>query len=210
MKDFDDDPDKHYKNFYEGFEKLEKEKNHKIDKTNNTEKHFSCLYPKHSIPTFKIEKDKLKISCQCGFYNNTEFEYKDVIKNFVHIINDCIKLDDYYKCQDKHHEDEEFKYYCKNCNQHLCRICLQKTAIHSNHKLVILRIAKIESDILAESLIEEINNNQDFDKDLKELFNIIYDNFNKYPFNYSYYCIFKLLIIFFLILFFLKFLSKIN
>ena len=192
MKDFNDDPNNHYINFYEDFEEPKsKEKKQKKDISNNIEKHFSCKAPSHSIPTFKIEKKILYISCQCGFYNNTEFNYQDAIKKFVHTINPYINIDDYYKCQNKHHKDEEFNYFCLNCHQHLCKFCLQQSVIHSNHKLVIFAIAKIECEELAKTLNETINEIKDFDKDLKELFNIIYGNFNKYPFNYSYSCIFK-------------------
>ena len=153
--------------------------------------HFSCKTPYRCIPTFEIGKKNIKISCQCGYYNNTEFEFKNVILKFVHTITPFINLDDYYRCQNEDHKNKKFKYYCKKCHQHLCKICLKRTHVHSNHSLVIFDLEKNKIKNLADSINKKINELNDIDKDLKILFNIIYDNFQSYPLNYSYICIFN-------------------
>ena len=175
MKDFDDDSNDHYKKFYEDYEKSNNiQKKEIIDTFNNNKKHFSCKTPNRSIPSFEIENNILKISFQCGYYKNREFEFRDAIKTFVHTIYCYINLEDYYYWQKKDH-NKKFKFFCLDCHQHLCKICLERTSIHSKHKLVIFSLAKIESKKLAKNLNKTINELNNFDKDLKELFNIIYD-----------------------------------
>jgi len=155
----------------------------------NKKKHFLCLRPQHYIPTFIIN-EKIKITCQCG--RKEELSYRKVLDDFVcTTVN--INLDTYYKCQKKGHKEKKLKYYCLECNMHFCKICSRLSNKHKNHKnkIVILEKEKEKTKILAKKIDDRLKKIKNIDIELKELFNVIYDNFNNYTMNYSYICIFN-------------------
>lgn len=176
----------YYENFYNDFKT---DSNNDDSQSNSTKKHFLCKFPPLSIPTFKINNNILKVSCYCN--RNEEFTYKLALKNLVDDIEEYRNLNDYYRCSSIKHKNKKFKYFCKKCNRHLCKLCLQNTSYHKGHDLVILKDQYLVTKELAQKINDKINKINNIDKDLKELFNIIYDNFSNYPINYSYIMIFK-------------------
>ncbi|PFX12389.1 E3 ubiquitin-protein ligase TRIM71 [Stylophora pistillata] len=55
-------------------------------------------------------------------------------------------------CQQKHHEKEELKFFCKNCDVAICNSCV--ATIHDGHAKILLEEAASERKLQVESLIE--------------------------------------------------------
>ena len=55
-------------------------------------------------------------------------------------------------CQQKHHEKEELKFFCKNCDVAICNLCV--ATIHDGHAKIILEEAASERKIQVKSVIE--------------------------------------------------------
>ena len=55
-------------------------------------------------------------------------------------------------CQQKHHEKEELKFFCKNCDVAICNLCV--ATIHDGHAKIVLEEAASERKIHVTSVIE--------------------------------------------------------
>ena len=55
-------------------------------------------------------------------------------------------------CQQKHHENEELKFFCKNCDVAICNLCVATT--HDGHAKIVLEEAVGERKIQVKSVIE--------------------------------------------------------
>ena len=55
-------------------------------------------------------------------------------------------------CQQKHHEKEELKFFCKKCDVAICNLCV--ATIHDGHAKIVLEEAASESKIKVKSVIE--------------------------------------------------------
>ena len=55
-------------------------------------------------------------------------------------------------CQQKHHEKEELKFFCKNCGVAICNLCV--ATIHDGHAKIVLEEAASERKIQVKSVIE--------------------------------------------------------
>ena len=55
-------------------------------------------------------------------------------------------------CQQKHHEKEELKFFCKNCSVAICNLCV--ATIHDGHAKIVLEEAASERKIQVKSVIE--------------------------------------------------------
>ncbi|XP_022810478.1 E3 ubiquitin-protein ligase TRIM71-like, partial [Stylophora pistillata] len=55
-------------------------------------------------------------------------------------------------CQQKHHEKEELKFFCKNCDVAICNSCV--ATIHKGHAKILLEEAASERKLQLQSLIE--------------------------------------------------------
>ena len=55
-------------------------------------------------------------------------------------------------CQQKHHEKEELRFFCKNCNVAICSLCV--ATIHDGHAKIVLEEAASERKIQVKSVIE--------------------------------------------------------
>ena len=55
-------------------------------------------------------------------------------------------------CQQKHHEKEELKFFCKNCSDAICNLCV--ATIHDGHAKIVLEEAASERKIQVKSVIE--------------------------------------------------------
>ena len=56
-------------------------------------------------------------------------------------------------CQQKHHEKEELKFFCKNCDAAICNLCV--ATIHDGHAKIVLEEAASERKIQVKSVIEK-------------------------------------------------------
>ena len=78
------------------------------------------------------------------------------------------------KCMiNKHNKINE--YYCLECNIHLCEICLKSRKHLIHNKINIKEILPNEKELnIINNIIKDIKN-----KDLKNLYEIIYNSYNK-------------------------------
>ena len=65
-------------------------------------------------------------------------------------IEDALKRPEF--CQQKHHEKEELKLFCKNCDVAICNLCVATT--HDGHAKIVLEEAVSERKIQVKSVIE--------------------------------------------------------
>jgi hypothetical protein len=154
-------------------------------KNNSTKKkYYLCCCPPHYIPTFEIGDKKIKLNCPCE--RNKDISYEEIIKLLVQELDEIIDISHYYLCQKQEHRNKKFKYFCKTCKEHLCSLCLKLTNAHKEHDLVIFYNTINETKKLASQIKNKLYTFNNVNSNLKELFNIIYDNFLTYPNHYSY------------------------
>ena len=67
-------------------------------------------------------------------------------------------------CQQKHHEKEELKFFCKNCDVAICNLCV--ATIHDSHAKIILEEAASEHKIQVKSVIETQKKNIEHKKNV--------------------------------------------
>ena len=124
---------------------------------------FKCFNPKGSHQINMKIKDYLDI-IKMNAYNNN---------------NEKCKINGHYK---------EIESYCLECNIHLCKFCLQSREHLSHNKINIKEIIPTYNEIkLIKKIIKVIEDKKEF-KDLKNLYETIFDNYKKYSNNYH-HCI---------------------
>ena len=67
-------------------------------------------------------------------------------------------------CQQKHHEKEELKFFCKNCGVAICNLCV--ATIHDGHAKIVLEEAASERKIQVKSAIETQKKNIEHKKNV--------------------------------------------
>ena len=67
-------------------------------------------------------------------------------------------------CQQKHHEKEELKLFCKNCDVAICNLCV--ATIHDGHAKIVLEEAASERKIQVKSVIETQKKNIEHKKNV--------------------------------------------
>ena len=67
-------------------------------------------------------------------------------------------------CQQKHHEKEELKFFCKNCDVAICNLCV--ATIHDGHAKIVLEEAASERKIQVKSVIETQKKNIEHKKNV--------------------------------------------
>ena len=67
-------------------------------------------------------------------------------------------------CQQKHHEKEELKFFCKNCSVAICNLCV--ATIHDGHAKIVLEEAASERKIQVKSVIETQKKNIEHKKNV--------------------------------------------
>ena len=67
-------------------------------------------------------------------------------------------------CQQKHHEKEELKFFCKNCDVAICNLCV--ATIHDGHAKIVLEEAASERKIQVKSAIETQKKNIEHKKNV--------------------------------------------
>ena len=148
---------------------------------------------KYHIPMldvfFEENKYKLKLSCSCKIEEVLSFQdaFNDLVKDFDRIGN----YENCFRCKRTGHDNNEYKYYCKKCKKHLCTLCISKFKIcpHKGNDLFMLQSEYQKYISIGESLQNKLNNLISIDNYIPKLFNVIFDNFKKYIYNYSYYYI---------------------
>ncbi len=145
-------------------------------------KSFFICFCHECIPFInKIIDNNIILSSICDNIEQQQYSIKDTFKNFIK------KINTYNKCFDqcKYHY-KKFDYFCLNCKQHLCSQCCQESNEHSEHNIILFDIVTPEAEKIASNINEKIKNHNYIDEKLKELFNIIYDNFLENKRYYSY------------------------
>ena len=67
-------------------------------------------------------------------------------------------------CQQKHHENEELKFFCNNCDVAICNLCV--ATIHDGHAKIVLEEAASERKIQVKSVIETQKKNIEHKKNV--------------------------------------------
>ncbi|XP_058957430.2 E3 ubiquitin-protein ligase TRIM71-like [Pocillopora verrucosa] len=67
-------------------------------------------------------------------------------------------------CQQKHHEKEELKFFCNNCDVAICNLCV--ATIHDGHAKIVLEEAASERKIQVKSVIETQKKNIEHKKNV--------------------------------------------
>ena len=100
----------------------------------DNDSHFICRKC-HKIPIIKFNNSLTKFNSSCSCSINREISLKDIINEYIvreNEENTDKNIESYLKC--KIH-NENFVYYCKLDETHLCRTCLRKKYIHQVHSL---------------------------------------------------------------------------
>ena len=91
------------------------------------------------------------------------------------------------KCMINGH-NKNFECYCLECNSHLCEICLKSREHLSHYKIIIKEVMPSTNELnMIDNIIKDIENKKEY-KNLKNLYEIIYNTYTKANNNY-YYCI---------------------
>ena len=144
------------------------------------EPYYNCS--ECSSPIEIIFFDDLNICFNC-FNKNNPHKIILPIKEYINKMKIQYKVTNKEKCMiNKHNKMNEC--YCLECNMHLCEICL-KSREHLFHKKInIKEIIPKENELNnIDKIILDTKN-----QDLKNLYEIIFNTYNNYNYNY-YYCI---------------------
>ena len=96
--------------------------------------HFICKKCL-KIPIIKFNDSLTKFNCSCSCSISREISLNNIINEYIVRENDQNANDNierYLKCQI---HNENFVFYCKMDNTHLCRTCLRKCYLHQIHNL---------------------------------------------------------------------------
>ena len=156
--------------------------------------HFICKKC-HKVPIIKFNNSLTKFNSSCSCSISKEISLKDIINEYIVRENEenaNDNIESYLKCKT---HNENFFYYCKMDNTHLCRTCLRKQYLHQIHSLYSFdfyycAVNKNKENIL--TILKEKNKELNFeinDADLLlNLLSIIFNDFSLYP-NYSHFVI---------------------
>jgi hypothetical protein len=182
--------------------------------------HFICKKC-HEVPIIKFNNSLTKFNCSCSCSISRESSINNIIDEYivkeneqnaneqnaneqnaneqnaneqnVNEQNANDNIERYLKCQI---HNENFVYYCKMDNTHLCRTCLRKKYIHQIHSLYSFdfyycAINKKKENIYL-ILLKGKNKQLNFEFNdidlLLNLFSVIFNDFSLYP-NYSHFVI---------------------
>ena len=162
--------------------------------------HFNCTKCK-KVPILQIvDKYKYKVDCRCSVNDSTdnieEVDIKDLKKKFI-TENEKFDEEEVFVCQD---HSENYKEYCQTCKKYLCdrceKICNEYIYLKQN-----LDNKNIEEPIkflkkLFDKENSDINESKD-DKILKEVVNIIIEDYHRGKNLNLYTCIINLYTFFF-------------
>ena len=164
-------------------------------KEEQKKKMYLCKYIKLDIPKFDIffvdNKPKLRLSCLCN--NNYELSFEQVFLNYTVDYDIKRNYDDYFFCQLPGHDNNEFECYCEICKKNLCSLCNKKFRVCPHKEDYLFNFNQNYEDykVFGQSIKNELNKKKNIDPFISKLFDVIYDNFNEYKNNYSYFYIIK-------------------
>ena len=155
--------------------------------------YYHCTECSKSVEILSLDNNIIKFIC---INEKDKHEKEMTLKDYIKKIKLNQKSDTNNSCLIHH---KEYKYFCVDCNKHLCEKCLE-TRDHYNHikndieKEIQPKKSEIKKfeDIIKEMdmKIEECKiknaNANDINnlKDIKELYDIIYNTYNDYRNNY--------------------------
>ena len=141
----------------------------------------NCL----SIPIITFIGNLLQIVCSCGI--NEQLTIEDVYENFLFNRNN-INYDDIFRCP-KHRgkkKRKKYHYYCKKCKQNQCKYCICSDSSHNkNNNIYKFDQNEKETQDLIVELKKKLDDDQKINNKLREIFEIIFDNFSNNPYHYS-------------------------
>jgi len=157
----------------------------------DNDSHFICRKC-HKIPIIKFNNSLTNFNYSCSCFFSREISLKNIINEYIVEENANVNIESYLKCQD---HNENFFYYCKMDNTHLCRTCLRKQYLHQIHSLYSFDfyyclINNKKENIL--NILKEKKKDSNFEINvvdlLLNLFCVIFNDFSSYP-NYSHFVI---------------------
>ena len=127
------------------------------------------------IPKIVFIGNILQILCSCGI--NLKLTIDKVYEEYVHDYDyeDNSLFENYYKCQ---MHKKKWRYYCFECKKNLCSKCC-KQCKHNNKSLFIFDKEIVKAEEYVKKIRKKLNNNKKINDKLKNLFEIIIDNFNQ-------------------------------
>ena len=135
-----------------------------------------------SIPFLVFIGNLLQVACGCGI--NEKLTIEEVYEKFLfNSVN--INYDDIYRCP-KHWKKEKRKkyhYYCFECKQNQCKDCISN-CLHKKN-IFIFDQEEIGTKNLIIDLKKKLDNDKKINYKLREIFEIIFDNFSNNPYHYS-------------------------
>lgn len=154
---------------------------------------YLCKFPpKFGIPIIEILKneDKLKLRLSCLCSRIEELSFEETFNKYVDNYGEKVDYTDYFECKEPGHDNNKFEYFCPICNLNLCVLCFRKFRIcpHTHKDIISLDNNKFK-DFKEDGLEikNKLNNYKNIDPYISKLYNVIYDNFIQFKFNYSYY-----------------------
>ena len=175
---------KEFINIYDSFcdESLDQEKNEKTLKF----KFFGCNNNfSFDIPKIVFIGNILHILCSCGI--NINLTIDEVYEKYVHDYEEKSLIEKYYKCQT---HKKKWRYYCFECKKNLCSKCC-KQCKHNTKNIYIFDKEIMKAEEFVKKIKKKLNNNETINVKLRNLFEIIIDNFNKtknkFENSYDYY-----------------------
>lgn len=125
------------------------------------------------IPKIVFIGNILQILCSCGI--NLKLTIDEVYEKYVYNYEENSLVENYYKCQ---MHKKKWRYYCFECKKNLCSKCC-KQCKHNNKSLFIFDKEIIKAEEYVKKIKKQLNNNKKINDKLKNLFEIIINNFNQ-------------------------------
>jgi len=135
-----------------------------------------------SIPILNFIGNLLQVACDCGI--NEKLTIEEVYEKFL-FNSGNINYDDIFRCPKhwKKKKRKKYHYYCFECKKNLCKDCV----LNCPHKksIFIFDHAENETKKLIIKLKKILDNDKTINYKLREIFEIIFDNFSNNPYHYS-------------------------
>ena len=140
-----------------------------------------------SIPVLNFIGNLPQVACGCGL--NEKLTIEEVYEKFLfNSVN--INYDDIYRCPKhwgkKKKKRKKYHYYCIECKQNQCGDC-KSNCPHDDKGIFKFDQNQDETEQLIKKLKKILDNDEKINYKLREIFEIIFDNFSNNPYHYSYF-----------------------